>query len=112
MNSGYFRIAVGGGGSSRVAHEASVTTSSSNALRRIAWLRGRHGQPFDESPRDVRFDDDAPVGGHVADHAGDAVEAGNLLAIEFLATVEGNRNPPRVEGDARGNHLDQLIYSV
>src|SRR5262245_36316670 len=43
-------------------------------------------EPLDESPRNIGLDDHAAIGREMADHARHAVEAGDLLAVEFLAT--------------------------
>ena len=52
------------------------------------------------------------VGGHVADDAGDPVQPGNLLPVELLLAVEGDRNAPRVERKPRRDHLQQLVHSL
>src|SRR5688572_29552604 len=83
--------------SSTVATSATWTGRLESARINDIFLRRRRGEPLDEPPRDVGLDDDPPVGLHMADHAGDPVQACNLLSIEVLAAVEGNRDPPRVE---------------
>src|SRR5262245_10149087 len=115
MNSVYLGTVGTGGGTVRVAHPAASTSSptatASLVSHRIARLfRCRSGQPFDETPPDVCFDHDAAVGRDMADHAGHPVQPHNLLAVEILAAVEGNRNPSRVQRKARRNHLQQFTH--
>src|SRR5918993_3316722 len=68
---------------------------SRNAL--TAFLGRGRGQAFDEPARHVRFDDDATVGGNVADDAGDAIQAGDLLAGGNPSSVGGGGDASRVE---------------
>src|SRR6476620_11316527 len=69
------------------------------------WSR----KPLDVSARHIRFDDDAPVRRDVTEHAGHAIQPRNLLAIEFLAAVEGNGDPPGIQRQTGSDHLQQVV---
>src|SRR4051812_40584754 len=100
MNSAYFGAVGSAGGA--LAAQAVTTAATASArmirlVRIIDFLRRRRRQSLDEAPRHIGLDHHPAIGGDVADDARDAVEPGDLLAIEFLLAVKGDRNPARVE---------------
>src|SRR5688572_29410730 len=110
MNSAYLRT-VGSAGGAFAAHADTIPASAAATMIRLAriirFLGAGRRQSLDEAARHVGLDHDASVGGDVADDAGDPVQARDLLAVELLLAVEGDRNPARVECEARRHHLHE-----
>src|SRR6186997_2398698 len=115
MKSGYLSAAgVAGGGTVRAPHAATTRANpTASALLRIntillclLWRGSR--QALDESSRHICLDDDLAVGRDVADDAGNAIQARDLLPVEVGPAVEGNRNAAGVQRQPRGDHLQQL----
>src|SRR4029079_2532242 len=79
---------------------------------RLLLLPHRGGEPLDEAPWHIGFDDDFAVGRDVAETTRDTIHTRALLAIEILAAIEGDRDSSRVESEPRGHHLQELVQAV